>query len=105
MPLWTGSQGRRKGGHVSALSFNLLRKGCPCATCTEERKNVSPLKLVAGPIITQAGVDAVVPVGRYALNLPFSDKPDTGIYPYESLRSLCRCPACVEAAAKPSGPA
>ena len=93
-----------KDGHVSALSFNLLRKECPCATCTEERKNVNPLKLVAGPILTQAGVEKVEAVGRYALNLTFSDKHDTGIYTYEHLRGLCRCPACTAAAGKPSGP-
>ena len=87
-----------KDGHVSALTFNLLRKECPCATCTEERKIVNPLKLVAGPIITQAGVEKVEPVGRYALNLTFSDKHDTGIYTYEHLRGLCRCPACAGAA-------
>ncbi len=83
-----------KDGHVSALPFNLLRKECPCATCAEDRKNVSPLKLVAGPILTQAGVEKVVPIGRYALNFTFSDKHDAGIYTYEYLRSLCRCPAC-----------
>ncbi len=89
-----------KDGHVSALSFNLLRKECPCATCTEERKNVSPLKLVAGPIITQAGIEKVEPVGRYALNLTFNDKHDTGIYTYEYLRDLCRCPECSGGAVK-----
>ena len=90
-----------KDGHVSPLSFNLLRKECPCATCTEERKKVSPLKLVAGPIITQADVEKVEPVGRYALNLSFNDKHDTGIYTYEYLRSLCRCPACSRAGGQP----
>jgi len=90
-----------RDSHVSALSFNLLRKECPCATCTEERKNVSPLKLVAGPILTQAGIEKVEPVGRYALNFRFSDRHDTGIYTYEFLRGLCRCPACAGAAGKP----
>ena len=89
-----------KDGHVSALSFNLLRKECPCATCTEERKAVSPLKLVAGPILTQAWIEKVEPVGRYALSLTFNDKHDTGIYSYEYLRSLCRCPECSGGAVK-----
>lgn len=83
-----------KDGHVSPLAFNLLRKECPCATCTEERKNASPLKLVVGPVITQAGVEEVEPVGRYALHLTFNDRHDTGIYTYEYLRGLCRCPEC-----------
>ncbi len=94
-----------KDGHVSALPFNLLRKECPCASCAEERKNTSPLRLVAGPIITQAGIQKVEPVGRYALNLTFDDRHDTGIYTYEYLRGLCRCPECAGGAGKPSGPA
>jgi DUF971 family protein len=83
-----------KDGHVSALSFNLLRKQCPCATCTEERKNTNPLKLMTGPMPKEVGLVRVDPMGRYALSLAFSDGHDTGIYTYEFLRGLCRCADC-----------
>ena len=84
-----------KDGHVSPLQFNLLRKQCPCATCGEERKNANPLKLMVGPMPKEVEIVKVEPVGRYALGLAFSDGHDTGIYTYEYLRGLCRCPTCV----------
>ncbi len=86
-----------KDGQVSALPFNLLRKQCPCATCTDNRSKqaANPLTLMTGPVITQAGITKIEPMGRYALNLTFNDGHDTGIYTYEFLRSLG------EAAAKP----
>jgi DUF971 family protein len=34
-------------------------------------------------------------VGRYALGFDFSDGHNTGIYPFEVLRDLCRCPTCL----------
>jgi DUF971 family protein len=90
-----------RDAHLSALDFNLLRKQCPCAVCVEERKAPpSPLKLMSGPIITQAELTRVEPVGRYALSLAFNDGHDTGIYTYEFLRGLCPCPACSAAPAK-----
>jgi DUF971 family protein len=33
-------------------------------------------------------------VGRYALSIEWSDRHDTGIYSYDTLRSLCPCPEC-----------
>ena len=36
-------------------------------------------------------------VGRYALQFLWSDGHDTGIYPYEMLRKICLCDACVKA--------
>lgn len=83
-----------KDAHVTSLPFNLLRKQCPCATCMEERKNVNPLKLVVGPVPRAVEITQVAPTGRYALQLSFSDGHDTGIYTYEYLRGLCRCPDC-----------
>jgi len=33
-------------------------------------------------------------VGRYALSIEWSDRHDTGIYSYDTLRSLCPCADC-----------
>ena len=85
-----------KDGHVSTYPYNLLRKLCPCATCTEERKNANPLKLIVGPVATAVDLVKIEPLGRYALTLAFSDGHDTGIYTYEFLRELCRCPECAK---------
>lgn len=93
-----------KDGHVSDLSFDLLRKECPCATCNDRRQKMAanPLSLMTGPVITQAEVTGIEPMGRYALQFTFNDGHDTGIYTHEYLRSLCRCPDCA-GAAKRSG--
>ncbi len=81
-----------KDGKVSILPFNLLRKHCPCATCADARgkqtANPLTLTLLTGPVITQAEIAKIEPVGRYALSLTFNDGHDTGIYTYEFLRSL-----------------
>lgn len=81
-----------KDGQVTSLSFNLLRKECPCATCNDQRgkqaANPLTLTLLSGPVVTQAEITKIEPVGRYALNLTFNDGHDTGIYTYEFLRSL-----------------
>jgi DUF971 family protein len=34
------------------------------------------------------------PVGRYAVNIHFSDGHTTGIFSYDYLRSLCPCETC-----------
>jgi DUF971 family protein len=81
-----------KDGEVSTLPFNLLRRQCPCATCTDARSKQAAtpltLTLMTGPAITQAEITKIEPVGRYALSLAFNDGHDTGIYTYEFLRSL-----------------
>jgi DUF971 family protein len=33
-------------------------------------------------------------VGQYAVHFEFSDNHGTGIYSFEYLRELCRCPQC-----------
>jgi DUF971 family protein len=39
----------------------------------------------------------IQPVGRYAIQIDWSDGHETGIYPFRRLRELCRCDACVAA--------
>lgn len=81
-----------KDGQTSTLPFNLLRKHCPCATCADARSkqaaNPLTLTLITGPVIAQAEITKIDPVGRYALSLTFNDGHDTGIYTYEFLHSL-----------------
>ncbi len=38
-------------------------------------------------------------VGRYAVNIQWSDGHDTGIYSYQTLRELCPCAECLPVAA------
>ena len=49
------------------------------------------------------GIQAVEPVGVYALKLAFTDGHDTGIYSWEYLRRVCQCPECTFAADETTG--
>jgi DUF971 family protein len=92
---------RWQDGHESVYPFDYLRQACPCAPCNE-RREASPanvglsLTILDGPVVRpgEIQVTAVNPVGRYALNLVWSDGHHTGIYAYAYLREICPCPAC-----------
>lgn len=83
-------------GHVSIYQPRYLRLQCPCAGCVEE--------MSGRPLLDPATVsEDVYPleiryVGRYALAFSWSDGHATGIYPFELLRSICRCEECLGAA-------
>ena len=34
-------------------------------------------------------------IGKYALQFLWSDTHDTGIYPFDFLKKICRCSSCV----------
>ena len=82
-------------GHVSAYPYQYLRSKCPCATCEEFRP---PAERAAGPlpIFGQKPLrpERAEPVGRYALQIHWSDGHSSGIYVFDYLRSLCPCPEC-----------
>jgi DUF971 family protein len=90
-------------GHCSRYSYADLREKCPCATCTDahgtgERPTA---RLAAAQGLFPMYQDPLKPekaevVGRYALNIAWSDGHSTGIYTFDYLRELCRCPQCRE---------
>jgi len=73
-------------GHRSVYDVRELRLACGCAVCVDEwtgdgrldpdsvPEDVVPLK--------------IQPVGRYALQIDWSDGHQSGIYPFERLRAL-----------------
>ncbi len=73
-------------GLTSKIPFEELRVKCPCATCVDETTG----QRVITPDRIQAGVSpqAVNQVGRYAVQIKWSDGHDTGIYSYNYLREL-----------------
>lgn len=83
---------RWNDGHESVYEVRNLRLECPCAHCVDEWTREKLLK----PERVPADVKPlrIHPVGRYAFRIDWSDKHDTGIYPFESLRKLCECPEC-----------
>ncbi|HVK07212.1 MAG TPA: DUF971 domain-containing protein [Gemmataceae bacterium] len=73
------------------VAWQKLRKGCPCATCNEERqKPADPFKLLSESEIAAGAPQPakMVPRGRYAYQIVWTDGHDAGIYPLELLRAL-----------------
>lgn len=86
-----------KDGHTSEYDLKYLRDKCPCAVCTgahgtppREPSESSPFQMYA-PVLKMLSVE---PVGNYAIRINWSDGHNTGIYSYEHLRDICRCPEC-----------
>lgn len=81
-----------KDGHESVYPAKYLRLKCACASCVHEMtgevlvepkniaEDVRPLKISL--------------VGRYAIQINWSDGHTTGIYAYERLRQICPCRLC-----------
>jgi len=87
-------------GHVSAYPYQYLRGRCPCATCEEMGP---PPQQAAGalPIFGQKPLrpERAELVGRYAVQIYWSDGHSSGIYAFGHLRRLCPCPECQALAA------
>lgn len=83
---------RWKDGHDSVYPARFLRLKCACASCVHEmtgqilldpqsvRQDVHPLQISL--------------VGRYAIQIDWSDGHRTGIYAFDRLRSICPCAVC-----------
>ncbi len=79
-------------GHTSRYPARQLRLLCPCASCVSEGTgekildprtipdDVHPLK--------------ISPVGRYAIQISWSDHHSTGIFSFDYLRDCCPCEVC-----------
>lgn len=81
-----------KDGHESAYPAFYLRCHCPCAICVDERTGEKRLK--EETIDKHVRAEAISPVGRYGLQIRWSDGHATGIYTFELLRTLCPCGQC-----------
>jgi len=67
-------------------SYHETRSQCPCAACIEEwtgRRIVDPTQIPADVKPVQ-----VSPVGNYALGIIWSDGHTTGIYSWQTLRTI-----------------
>ncbi|MCO5141775.1 MAG: DUF971 domain-containing protein [Oligoflexia bacterium] len=63
-----------------------LRFYCPCAVCVDEfsgKRRITP-----DSIAQDVSLEKALPVGRYGVNLVWTDKHTTGIYTYKYLREL-----------------
>ena len=73
-------------GAESAFDAPNLRRACACAGCVNEwtgEQTLTPESVSDDVKINEATL-----VGRYALNIKFSDGHNTGIYSFKYLREL-----------------
>jgi len=72
---------------VSGISFQTLRKYCPCATCDEEREKQGG-SYIPLFMLDQVTIDSIVPVGNYGVTIKWKDGHGTGIYEFPYLINL-----------------
>ena len=73
-------------GAESLLDVRALRLACGCANCIDEwsgKALLAPDKVPED--VAPVGIQSV---GRYAIQIEWSDGHSTGIYPFERLRKL-----------------
>ncbi|HEY2732007.1 MAG TPA: DUF971 domain-containing protein [Polyangia bacterium] len=79
-------------GHETIYPARHLRLACRCAGCVEETSGAALLDPAAVPETIRAkGIELV---GRYAIQIEWSDGHSTGIYNFRDLRANCPCPVC-----------
>ena len=79
-------------GHESEFEVRALRLACGCAQCVDEWTGEERLQEASIP--ADVHPLRIEPVGRYAIQIAWSDGHETGIYPFKRLRALCPCEAC-----------
>ena len=73
-------------GAASLIDVRALRLACGCASCVDEWSGQPLLAPDSVPAdVVPIGIQSV---GRYAIQIEWSDGHNTGIYPFERLRKL-----------------
>ena len=71
---------------VQSFDVVELRRRCPCAVCIDEWTHQQKLK--ASDVDESVRPRRIDSVGRYAMNIQFSDQHSTGIYTFTMLREI-----------------
>lgn len=77
---------RWKSGEDAVYPARFLRGQCPCATCVDEMTGKRIVTESLLPILVYP--TKVEPVGRYAIQIFWSDGHSTGIYTWERLHEM-----------------
>lgn len=75
-------------GEVFSVPYLEIRFACPCAGCIDEHTGKRILD--KSKIAQEIRPKAIHPVGRYAIQIIWSDGHETGIYHYDRLLNICR---------------
>ncbi len=76
-------------GHKSVFTNKYLRETCRCAACVKEFTGERSLKPESVPADIRA--EEISLVGRYAIQVRWSDGRSTGISPFDTLWAACAC--------------
>lgn len=92
-------------GSESVLDVRALRLACGCARCVDEWSGEAMLDAASVP--EDVHPLRIRGVGRYAIQIDWSDGHDSGIYPFRRLRELAEsaAPSDREAGARGEPPA
>ncbi len=90
---------RWEDGHDSSYSFQLLRAGCPCATCRGGHENMGPepdprIFKITLPESNATELVNLELVGSYAMTISWKDGHNFGIFTWQYLRAMCPCDEC-----------
>ena len=80
--------------HESMFPFRDLRAECRCAFCVDEITRERRIGLQ--DVTTDIKIEDWIDVGKYAIQILWSDGHSEGIYPFEMLLSLCPCKVCAD---------
>lgn len=77
-------------GSESFIEYKMLRNACPCAYCSGETDVFGNVYIGKGIRRTALAyeVDKIELVGHYAIRIYWKDNHNSGIYPFELLKSL-----------------
>lgn len=73
-------------GRKSAIPLRFLRQQCPCAACVDEWSGKRTLDPESVPVDVKPV--KMTPIGRYAVQVGWSDGHGSGIYSWDLLREL-----------------
>lgn len=79
-------------GHQTVYGYRDLRQTCPCAGCVDEHTGRRTLRPESVPADIRA--EEITLVGRYAIQILWSDRHSTGIFTFQRLRADCPCEVC-----------
>ena len=79
-------------GDEDALPLKLLRKNCPCASCSGEKDVFGNVYKGPTQVLNEASyeIKGIQPVGYYAIRPFWEDGHSTGIFSYDLLLNLAR---------------
>lgn len=75
-------------GEAYTIPYLELRFNCPCASCVDEHTGRRTVRREG--LKPEVRVTGVQLVGRYAVQLSFSDGHSTGMYHFDRLFELCQ---------------